>query len=257
MSFTERLTKQLEIEFSRKDRGGIYGWTQRTMGYNSNKIEGGTLTKEQTASIFETGTVYGDGTYFRTKDIEEMTGHFSMFNCMLKTYADPLSEELVKRYHYMLKAGVFEDMANGYPIGAYKNRRNMVSDVKTSLPDEVPQRMANLIDKYESVKEKRLEDVARLHADFEQIHPFQDGNGRVGRMLIFKECLRQDICPIILTDDRRPEYYHALNAAQNKGEYGELYQLFRKEQKDYYQIAKEFLPPEEQRSETEEKKTPF
>lgn len=247
-NFIERLKNQLQNEYICHDYGGIYELSQIFMGYNSNKIEGGTLTEEQTASIFETGTVSGDGVFFRTKDIEEMTGHFTMFNHMLKTYNEPLSEDLIKRYHYMLKAGVFEDMANGYPVGEYKNRRNIVSNITTSLPQDVPMRMASLIEDYESTLGKDLKDIARLHSDFEKIHPFQDGNGRVGRMLIYKECLRQGVCQVILTDERRPEYYHALNAAQNQGNFNELYQLFEEEQEKYFQMARDFLPPEEQRS---------
>ena len=99
------------------------------MAYNSNKIEGSTLTERQTASLFETGTIFGEDAVFRAKDVEEMTGHFLMFNYMLQTYQEPLTEDLVKQYHYRLKAGVFEDLANGYPVGEYKNRKNIVSDI--------------------------------------------------------------------------------------------------------------------------------
>ena len=123
-SYVELLRKRLLIEKEKSDRSGIYGISQRMMAYNSNKIEGSTLTEKQTASIFETGTLLGENVEFRTKDVEEMTGHFAMFNYMLSCFDEELSQEMIKAYHYKLKAGVFEDIANGYPIGEYKNRRN-------------------------------------------------------------------------------------------------------------------------------------
>ena len=135
--FVENLIHRFEVEQRKNDRGGIYALTQRMMAYNSNKIEGSTLTEKQTASLFDTGTLASEDAVIRAKDVEEATGHFLMFNEMLKTYSLPLSHELIKRYHYKLKSGVFEDLANGYPVGAYKNRRNMVSDIVTALPEEV------------------------------------------------------------------------------------------------------------------------
>lgn len=113
---TGLLKDRLYIEERRQDRSGVYALTQRKLAYNSNRIEGSTLTEKQTASIFETGTIQGDGSVFRTKDVEEMTGHFTMFNYMLSTCEERLSQELIKAYHYRLKAGVFEDIANGYPM---------------------------------------------------------------------------------------------------------------------------------------------
>lgn len=237
----KEIKKRLVIELDKHDRGGIYGYTQRTLAYNSNRIEGSTLTEKQTASIFETGTLMGDNTIFRTKDVEEMTGHFTMFNYMLKTYEYPMTEELMKEYHYKLKAGVFEDLANGYPIGAYKNRKNMVSDIETVVPEDVPEAINNLISNYEKIEHKSIEDIARFHAEFEKIHPFQDGNGRVGRMLIFKECLRQNIIPVIIESDRKAEYYHYLNQAQQKEDYGNLCKIFTESQDRYAEKVEGFL----------------
>ena len=136
-SFTTRLIQRLQIEQKKNDHGGVYAFAQRTLAYHSNRIEGSTLTEKQTASLFDTGTLTSEDALIRAKDIEEMTGHFLMFNEMLKTYKEPLSHELMKRYHYKLKSGVFEDIANGYPIGEYKNRRNIVSDITTALPEDV------------------------------------------------------------------------------------------------------------------------
>lgn len=152
--FTEQLKKRLLIEFKRQDRSGVYGFTQRSMAYNSNRIEGSTLTERQTASLFETGSFYPDSEddIFRAKDVEEMNGHFKMFNYMLKHLDEPVTEELIKGFHKSLKEGVFEDIANGYAIGDWKKRPNIVGSITTALPKDVPDRIHNLITGYSSKK---------------------------------------------------------------------------------------------------------
>lgn len=237
------LLNRLRIEKNKQDRGGVYGLTQRKLAYNSNRIEGSTLTEKQTASIFETGTIQSDGSIFRTKDVEEMTGHFTMFNYMLDTCEEPVSGELVKAYHYRLKAGVFEDIANGYPIGEYKNRRNMVSDIITSTPEQVEDDMNSLMTSHNSRESHSLKELAEFHAKFEKIHPFQDGNGRVGRILLFKECLRSRVMPFIIGDDRKAEYYECLNQAQQKGDYNPLVRFFEEEQEKYLSVITDFICP--------------
>ena len=236
------LIDRMMIEFKKSDRSGIYAKTQTEMAYNSNKIEGSTLTPDQTASLFHTGTLRSSGEIvYRAKDIEEMTGHFSMFNEMLKTWNAPLTEDLIKSYHYRLKAGVFEDMANGYPVGEYKNRINMVSNIETARPDQVSGYMQQFLKKYAERSETTIQVMAWFHAAFEKIHPFQDGNGRVGRMLLFKECLNNGIIPIIIRDEDKEQYYHALNQAQTCGKYEPLVTYFQQEQERYYNIAQTFL----------------
>lgn len=236
------LKDKLLIEYKKKDRSGIYGYTQRSFAYNSNRIEGSTLTERQTASLFETGTIMPEGdTIFRSKDIEEMNGHFAMFNQMLETIEKPLTEELVKKYHYLLKIGVFEDRANGYPVGEYKRFYNMVSDIETANPNEVSDRMNVLIVEYEEMEMIDLLELAKFHAEFEKIHPFQDGNGRIGRIVLFKECLYKGVLPFIIFDDNKPEYYRMLNLAQNKKEYEGLVSYFRKEQQIYFTMLQKFL----------------
>ena len=213
-TYMKRLKDRLQIEFKKQDRSGVYGYTQRSMAYNSNRIEGSTLTEKQTASMFETGTLYVDDPdmIFRTKDIEEMNGHFKMFNYVMKCMEKPLSEDIIKNMHKNLKEGVFEDRANGYAIGGWRKRANRVSDIQKIT----------------------LYDIAKFHAQFENIHPFQDGNGRVGRMIILKQCLDHNIVPVIIRDIHKAEYNRYLNKAQHEQDYKGLEAYFEKEQK-YYQ----------------------
>lgn len=173
--FIQFLLERFQIEWKRRDRSGIYGLTQRLLAYNSNKIEGSALTEEQTASLFDTGTLPKSDDYYRTKDVEEMNGHFLMFNKMLETIDQPLSQELIKQFHYELKSGVFEDRANGYAIGDYKKRPNIVGMYETVLPSKVPEEMGKLLSWYSS-QDVTLEILAEFHVRYESIHPFQDGN---------------------------------------------------------------------------------
>lgn len=239
---TNKLIERLQVEYERQDKSGVYGLTQRLLAYNSNKIEGSTLTYNQTSSIFETGYLSSDGDMtIRTKDVEEMTGHFVMFNNMLKSYQDNLSEELIKKYHYDLKSGVFEDIANGYPIGEYKTRANIVSDIKTILPGEVEDEIKKLLDNYNSKNNISLEDIVSFHVKYEAIHPFQDGNGRTGRIIMYKECLKNNIFPFIVEDKRKHEYYDYLNKAQKTNDLEPLIAFFKEEQENYFNLVEDFI----------------
>ncbi len=236
--FTKELKNRLMIEFSRQDRSGVYGYTQRNMAYNSNRIEGSTLTERQTASLFDTGSFYPDSEndIFRAKDVEEMNGHFKMFNYTLKHLGEPLTEDIIKGMHRALKEGVFEDQANGYAIGDWKKRRNIVGTITTALPEEVPEKMKNLLKSYIAKRKFgriTLIEIAKFHAEFEKIHPFQDGNGRVGRMILFKQCLDENIIPVIIRDDNKLEYYKCLDKAQNRHDFSSLIEYFEKEQRYY------------------------
>ena len=234
------LLNRMRIEFKKKDRSGIYGVTQREFAYNSNRIEGSRLSIEQTASLFETGTIMGDGEVYRSKDIEETNGHFLMFNLALQTIEEMLSETLVKQFHAALKQGVFEDRANGYPIGEYKSRMNVVWDIETVRPDQVQEKMSELLEDYNK-GEKSLSDIAKLHAKYEKIHPFQDGNGRTGRMILFRECVKNAIIPFVIRNENKDEYTHFLNTAQKTGNVTALEKYFVKEEKEYYKILQKFL----------------
>lgn len=221
-NFVLILKKQLKKEFSVHDRKGVYAYTQKIMAYNSNRIEGSTLTSEQTASLFDTGSLVGDSNeIYRAKDIEEMTGHFKMFNEVIKSLDKPLTIEMIKSFHFQLKAGVFEDYANGYPVGEFKKYKNHVSDIETELPENIPDKIAELIHKYEK-SDKTLKDIVVFHAEYEHIHPFQDGNGRTGRAIMLKQCLDANIIPIIIRDDEKLLYYRALHQAQTENMYDKL-----------------------------------
>lgn len=240
----EKLIEYLLYEFKHQIRNGVYGLTQRELSYNSNRIEGSTLTKRQTAFLFETGTLTSDGEIIRAKDIEEMTGHFAMLNEMLKTFHEPLTEDLIKRYHFQLKSGVFEDKLNGYPVGEYENRANIVGDIQTATPSEVKSKMKSLLISYHEKQTIDIVDLALFHAEYEKIHPFADGNGRTGRLILYKECLKNKIMPFIIHDSNKVEYYYALNQAQNEKNYKDLVLLFKKEQDQYHDEIKNFIEKE-------------
>ena len=142
--FNKRLIETIRMEKENHIRSGVYGLTQREFAYNSNKIEGSRLTKEHTASLFDTGSIYMEGV-FRGKDVEEASGHFAMFNEMLNSLEKPLSETVIKEFHRYLKQGVFEDIANGYAIGEYKKRKNYVGDIETAAPEEVADKIKALL----------------------------------------------------------------------------------------------------------------
>lgn len=238
--FIRNLLERFKIEHTKRDRSGVYSFTQRLLAYNSNKIEGSTLTEEQTASLFDTGILPKTDDYYRAKDVEEMNGHFLMFNKMLDTLDAALDQQIIKSFHFELKSGVFEDRANGYAIGDYKKRPNMIGIHQTTLPSQVPDAMTELLNWYHA-QDVSLETLAEFHARYEIIHPFQDGNGRTGRIILFRECLRHDISPFIIEDANRPEYLEALKAYRQDGNTTALITLFQKEQEFYFNQCEYFF----------------
>lgn len=234
------LLERFKIEREKFDRSGVYAYTQRLLAYNSNKIEGSTLTEEQTASLFDNGTLPKSDDYYRAKDVEEMNGHFLMFNKMLDTIDAPLTQELIKQFHYELKSGVFEDRANGYAIGDYKKRPNMIGMYQTVRPENVADEMNVLIDWYFK-QVVNIAVLAEFHARYESIHPFQDGNGRTGRLIIFRECFKNGIVPVVIEDANRNEYLEALKEYREKKSLGKLIVLFEKEQQFYLERCRYFM----------------
>lgn len=238
--FIRNLLERFKIEHTKRDRSGVYGFTQRLLAYNSNKIEGSMLTEEQTASLFDTGILPKTDDYYRAKDVEEMNGHFLMFNKMLDILDADLDQQIIKSFHFELKSGVFEDRANGYAIGDYKKRPNMIGIHQTTLPSQVPDAMTELLNWYHA-QDVSLETLAEFHARYEIIHPFQDGNGRTGRIILFRECLRHDISPFIIEDANRPEYLESLKAYRQNGTVTALTTLFQKEQEFYFNQCEYFF----------------
>ena len=238
--FLDFLLDRFKIERERFDRSGVYAYTQRLLAYNSNKIEGSTLTEEQTAALFDNGTLPKSDDYYRAKDVEEMNGHFLMFNKMLDTLDEPLSQELIKQFHYELKSGVFEDRANGYAIGDYKQRPNMIGMYQTVRPENVTQEMNFLMDWYNN-HEVNISVLAEFHARYEGIHPFQDGNGRTGRLILFRECLKNGIVPVVIENANRNGYLEALKEYREEIALNLLSSLFEKEQQFYFEKCKYFM----------------
>ena len=239
-NFVDFLLKRFKIEKERFDRTGVYAYTQRFLAYNSNRIEGSTLTEEQTASLFDNGTLPKSDDYYRAKDVEEMNGHFLMFNKMLCTLEEPLSQDLIKQLHYELKSGVFEDRANGYAIGDYKKRPNMIGTYLTTKPANVENEM-NLLLEWYFTQNVNLSVLAEFHARYESIHPFQDGNGRTGRILLFRECLKNEIVPFVIEDANRNEYLEALKEYREDNKLKKLIGLFEKEQGYYLEKCRYFM----------------
>lgn len=240
IGFLNILLERFKIERKKFDRSGVYAYTQRLLAYNSNKIEGSTLTEEQTASLFDNGTLPKSDNYYRAKDVEEMNGHFLMFNKMLDTLDEPLSQELIKQFHYELKSGVFEDRANGYAIGEYKQRSNMIGIYQTVGPEDVAQEMSLLMDWYGG-QIVNCSILAEFHAKYESIHPFQDGNGRTGRLILFRECLKNNLLPVMIEDINRYEYLESLKEYREEKSLNKLIRLFEKEQQFYFEKCKYFV----------------
>ncbi|MBO4547907.1 MAG: Fic family protein [Abditibacteriota bacterium] len=186
--------------------GGLYHELQVRLTYNSNHMEGSRLTENQTRMIFETWTIEGAG--IPVNDIAETANHFRAVDCVIDCAEEPLSEEIVKRLHFILKSGAAG--SDRFPPGEYKTLPNLVGGRETAAPRDVPARMAALLKEYNRKSRVDIEDVIAFHAEFEQIHPFQDGNGRAGRLIALKECLRHNIVPFIIEDAKKAYYYRGL-----------------------------------------------
>ena len=193
-----------------KMKGGIYHKTQIDLTYNSNHIEGNRLTHDQTRYIFETNTigVTADET-LNVNDIIETVNHFHCIDLIIDKAGDPLSEELIKTLHGILKTSTSDSRIDWFAVGDYKRLPNEVDGEETCAPEHVGEEMEELLNDYLSSK-RQFEDILDLHVRFERIHPFQDGNGRVGRLVMFKECLGSGIVPFIITDELKLFYYRGL-----------------------------------------------
>jgi Fic family protein len=223
-------------------KGGIYHHTQIKLAYNTNRIEGSKLSEEQTRYIYETNTIFvnkGEQTA-NVDDIIETVNHFTCFDYMLEIADEPLSEEHIKKFHYLLKFNTSQAKKEWFHVGDYKLKPNMVGGEETILPDDVPLEMKNLIANYQNKQEIKVNDIIDFHFQFEKIHPFQDGNGRVGRLIIFKECLANNVIPFIIDEEHKFFYYRGLSEYPSVK--GFLTDTCLAAQDDYMKIINYFLP---------------
>lgn len=192
-------------------KGGIYHRTQIDLTYNSNHIEGNRLSKEQTRYIFETNTIGVTDVAVRVDDIIETTNHFRCIDFIIDRATEPLTESMIKQIHRILKSGTSDAQKDWFAVGEYKRLPNEVGGVETTEPEAVGVAVRDLLGEYRSKESITMEDILDFHQRFESIHPFQDGNGRVGRLIMFKECLRCRIIPFIITDELKMFYYRGLS----------------------------------------------
>jgi len=209
------LLHALREERQMKVKGGIYHRTQIDLTYNSNHIEGSRLTHDQTRYIFETNTIGIEGESIRVDDIIETTNHFRCIDIIIERAEEKLTESLVKELHMTLKAGTSDSRKDWFAVGEYKRLPNEVGGNETTSPENVHREMKALLREYDSKKRKTFEDIIDFHQRFESIHPFQDGNGRVGRLIMFKECLSNGFVPFIITDELKMYYYRGLREWNN------------------------------------------
>lgn len=190
--------------------GGIYHKTQIDLTYNSNHIEGSRLTHEQTRYIFETNTIGIENEVLNVDDVIETANHFRCIDMIIDNAKAVLTEKFIKELHLTLKNGTSDSRKDWFAVGEYKKLPNEVGGMDTALPEEVADKMKELLREYNAKEEKTFEDILDFHVKFERIHPFQDGNGRVGRLIMFKECLKYNIVPFIIGDDLKLFYYRGL-----------------------------------------------
>ena len=200
----------LQEQKASKYSGGIYHKTQIDLTYNSNHIEGSRLTHDQTRYIFETNTIGVENEVLNVDDVIETANHFRCIDMIIDHAKAVLTEKFIKELHLTLKSGTSDSRKDWFAVGDYKKLPNEVGGRDTALPEEVAGKMKALLAAYNTKKEKTLEDILDFHVKFERIHPFQDGNGRVGRLIMFKECLKYKIVPFIIEDNLKMFYYRGL-----------------------------------------------
>lgn len=225
----QRFLDEKKIKLS----NGLYHEVQILFAYNSNRIEGSKLSKDETRYIYETNTI--DGTK-NVNDIIETVNHFKCFDHMLDSIMEPLSERLIKEYHRILKSNTADSNLDWFAVGDYKKAANTVGGLETCKPEQVSENIRNLLYWYDNLEEITLEHITDFHFRFERIHPFQDGNGRVGRLILFRECLRNNIIPFIVDESHKMYYYRGLS--EYKSEKGYLIGTFESAQDEFSRLIK-------------------
>lgn len=200
----------LKVQKASRQSGGIYHKTQIELTYNSNHMEGSRLTHDQTRYIFETNTIGVANEVLNVDDVVETVNHFRCIDLIIDHAKATLTEKFIKELHLILKNGTSDSRKEWFAVGDYKKLPNEVGGRETALPEEVADQMRALLKSYNEKAEKTFEDILEFHVNFERIHPFQDGNGRVGRLILFKECLKYNIVPFIIEDDLKLFYYRGL-----------------------------------------------
>ncbi len=227
-----------------KLKGNLYHNTQITFAYNTNHIEGSKLTEDQTRYIYETNTLLAEkDTITDLDDVIETANHFKLVDYMLEIAYKKLTEKMIKEFHKILKEGTSDSRKDWFIVGDYKKLSNEVGGLKTTEPKNVERDMKKLLEWYESLKQKTINEIIEFHAKFEKIHPFQDGNGRVGRIIAFKECLKNNIVPFIILDKDKLFYYRGLNQYQTNKEKGYLIDTCLNAQDQYASMIEHFLKP--------------
>ena len=222
MALQERQKEILNILKEQKDiklSGGIYYKTQIELTYNSNHIEGSSLTWEQTRYIFETNTIGVEKDTINVDDIVETANHFKCVDYIIENALKPLTESMIREFHYILKNGTSDSRKKWFNVGDYKKLPNEVGGEATCPPEKVKTEIKKLLTEYNNIGQKSLEQIIEFHKNFESIHPFQDGNGRVGRLLMFKECLANNIVPFIIDESHKLFYYRGLKEWDNEKGY--------------------------------------
>ena len=210
------LLEVLQAEKASRLSGGIYHKVQIDFTYNSNHMEGSRLTHDQTRYIFETNTIGVQETTLNVDDIVETANHFRCIDLIIDRAGSLINEALIKQLHAMLKNGTSDSRKDWFVVGDYKKLPNEVGGKVTALPKEVPAKMKELVAAYNAKKERTFDELLAFHYRFECLHPFQDGNGRIGRLLLFKECLRYNIVPFIIDEELKMFYYRGLKEWQNE-----------------------------------------
>ena len=207
-----KILESLQEQKQMRLKGGLYHKVQIDLTYNNNHIEGSKLTHDQTRYIFETNTIGVEkDSAVNVDDIVETANHFCCIDFIIDNACKPLDEEMIKTLHSLLKSGTSDSRKDWFAVGDYKRLPNEVGGIETSEPEKVQEDMAALLSEYNSKEVKELDDILDFHTRFETIHPFQDGNGRVGRLIMFKECLANAVVPFIITDELRWFYYRGLH----------------------------------------------
>ena len=209
----------LKEQKTSKYSGGIYHKTQIDLTYNSNHMEGSRLTHDQTRYIFETNTIGAEKEVLNVDDVIETANHFRCIDMIIDHAKATLTEKFIKKLHLILKNGTSDSRKDWFAVGDYKKLPNEVGGMDTALPEEVADKMKVLLTEYNAKEEKTFVDILDFHVKFERIHPFQDGNGRVGRLIMFKECLKYNIVPFIIEDNLKMFYYRGLKEWDNEKGY--------------------------------------